>query len=266
MKFPAIFILALALSLATHSMAQKPGFYGNRLTFQLGFGGNHNSIRYLFDSDERTLRQANYSYDEKPYVRSNQFNYLFYGNIGYTIWNRAALSLDFQYYFGKIFIRNLDLGYNNSPYVNLVDTQLSYRSFRVMPRLEIAAAGANAPIGLFHIFGLGIEVTQMADKDYWVFNVNDNGTAPFQATISKPTNNITLTLMYGLEYRYPLTKNIGLSVGSYVHTNNTFGILFEDISGNYGYYNSNSGNIKDKLRNARMYNLFSARAGIQFAL
>lgn len=264
MRFQSAFILTVALGLHIYSFAQKPGFYGNRFTFQLGFGGNHNSLRYLIDRDERSLRQSDYEYIKKPYVHSSQFNYLFYGNIGYTIWNRAALSLDFQYYFGKIFMRNLDLGYNNSPYVNQVDTQLAYRSFRIMPRLEIAAGGANAPIGLFHILGLGIEITQMADKDYWVYNINDNGTAPFQTHINKPSNNITLTLMYGLEYRYPLTKNIGLSVGSYIHTNNTFGIFFDDVSGNYNYYND--GDIKEKLKNARMYNLFSVRAGVQFAL
>lgn len=264
-----VFLVALCIPSINH--AQKPGFYGKKITFQLGIGGHHNTILKLAGIDERNFKNINSPFNKSPYIKSNQFNYSFYGNIGITAWKRAALSLDAQLYFGKK-IANIAY-YAEDQFGNQYSFngygQFSYRSLQITPRLEIFTAGANGPVGLTHILAIGVEIITMKENDFYLIPDNNGGISSPQQLAYPNINKVKPVLIvptYGLEYRHPLTKSLYLNFGAYAHIH--IPIISENSSllDSGPFFSTYNGSPSTKAAGSRITNLFSARFGLIFAL
>lgn len=242
------------------SLAQNTGFYGKRFFLQLGGTGHHNTIRNLAFYEERQLKDATYQYMSKENVKQYQVSGGVYGLVGYQLKKRFAISLDFQYYFSNKLIRDIDTT-QNSNYGNF-EGQFKYTALRIMPRIEIASSGALAPIGLVHVFGIGAEILNTNGKEVYLFNNNDYTKAPIKTNFNHIDKHISLVLLYGLEYRHPFTKNMGISLGGYAHLNASISHVGEFFFGT----SSSNDFISGRIQESRIANVFSMRIGMHFTL
>lgn len=292
-----LFVLALCISAITIGQTKsKPiakkkdkaaGFYGKRFTLQFGGGFNHNSFLKIASKHEKNYRNYYYNRLRSP-KGADQFNYSLYANAGYVLKDRIALSVDFNYYFGNMFIENYQ---QQEPYDNNSGTaiypygktaRINYHTIRIMPRIEIGSRKANSPAGFTNIIGLGLEMSKGKSKKYDTF-LNDEyypyyyddglfgsitGTYAPKTEISLPTKAaFNVVLMYGLEYRWPLSKNIAINLGGYAHINLPVEAWAEDAD-IFGSINVNTEDwqFRRQLSLYRAQNFFSVRAGIMFML
>ena len=264
---------------AAKRKSQLTGFYGNRFVLQLGAGLHHNSLLKLASSYERNFR------DQHPELHrsggTDQFNYSFYGNVGVVLKEHLTLSLDVKYYLGNIVLNNY--GYNTyydqfTGYSNTVlgkTARVKYNTIGIMPRIEIGSRGSNSPVGLTHILGFGVELSKaksgnydaiINDNDYYYSDSLDKNSR-FDFTTESA---FSLTLLYGLEYRLPISKNIAWNFGGYVHLNLPVQIAIEsELNGYYGfsYYETDwDAELKLRLSQNRFQNLFSLRTGLVIML
>lgn len=273
---------------AAKKKSQLTGFYGKRFTLQLGAGAHHNTLLKLISYNESKLRTYAYYSKYKDQIKSDQFNYSLYANLGFTLKERVALSLDFNYYAGNIFLQNLETkaiydewGY----YVTTIggyDARVKYNTFRIMPRIEIGSKGSNMPTGLVHVLGLGVELSKLKSGNYKAITASEAVDYGFYPTDSIAISNqdirfademvINLTVMYGLEYRLPISKNIAWNFGGYVHLNLPIQSALDDFIGSVDYYyypygvTNYSEEHKNQLSRYRFQNLFSLRTGLVIML
>lgn len=255
------------------------GFYGNRFVLQLGAGLHHNSILKLASSYERNFKDRHPELHQS--VGTDQFNYSFYGNAGIVLKEHLTLSLDVKYYFGNIVLDNY--GYNtnydqhtgNSNIVLGKTARVKYNTIGIMPRIEIGSKGSNSPIGLNHVLGFGVELSKAKSGNYDAIIDETYGT--YSDSIIKNSridftteSAISLTVLYGVEYRLPISKNIAWNFGGYAHLNLPFQIVIEsEFNGYYGpsYYETNwDAELKLRLSKNRLQNLFSVRTGLVIML
>lgn len=245
------------------------GFYGNRFMFQFGAGIHHNSLLKLLIQEEKNYRDW---YTELHNSGgSDQVNYSFYGSLGIQLEERVAFSFDFNYYYGNMVIE--DYGYSPSYSGNPAQgktARIDYKTIRFMPRLEFGSRGSNSPAGLSHIVGIGIELSKGQSKKYdaIISDTTDDyihytyGSFQESTAISftnKPAYN--LTLLYGMEYRFPLSRNFALNLGGYFNLNIPLSML-EQLDFSYSSYDSKDLEFKRDLSINRMWNLFSVRTGL----
>lgn len=271
---------------AAKKKSQLIGFYGKRFTLQLGAGAHHNTLLKLISYNESKLRTYAYYSSYRNQIKSDQFNYSFYANLGFTLKERIALSLDFNYYSGNIFLQNLgtknyydEWGYyvtTNGGY----DARVKYNTYRIMPRIEIASRGSNMPTGLVNILGLGVELSKLKSGNYKAITASDAIEYSLYPTDSITISNqdirfademvVNLTVMYGLEYRLPISKNIAWNFGGYVHLNLPIQTAIDDFIGSVDYYPYGGTNYpeehKNQLSSYRFQNLFSLRTGLVIML
>lgn len=264
---------------AAKKKSQLTGFYGKRFVLQLGAGFHHNSVLKLASSYERNFKSDYPKLSQS--AGSDQFNYSFYGNAGIVLKEHLTLSLDVKYYFGNIILNNY--GYNTyydqfTGYSNTVSgktARVKYNTIGIMPRIEIGSRGSNSPVGLTHILGFGVELSKaksgnydaiINDNDYYYSDSLDKNSR-FDFTTESAFN---LTLLYGLEYRLPISKNIAWNFGGYVHLNLPVQIAIEsELNGYYGfsYYETDwDAELKLRLSQNRFQNLFSLRTGVVIML
>lgn len=261
---------------------QTTGFYGKRFMLQLGAGVNHNSVLKLASYQERKLRTQGYYSKYRNQIKGDQFNYSFYGNLGVVLKERFALSFDFNYYMGNIFLQNVGRKqiydeWGSTYYTTPgFDSRVKYNTIRIMPRIEIGSGGSNMPVGLVNVLGFGIELSKLKsgtyksitgyeDYSYYADSVAiTNQNFRFEDEFS-----FNLTVMYGLEYRLAISKNIAWNFGGYVHINIPIqevlseGIL--DISYSNGMTDYEE-EYKLQLSRYRLQNLFSLRTGLVIML
>jgi hypothetical protein len=258
------------------------GFYGKRFMLQLGGGINHNTILKIASSREKDLKNTAYYSSYKNQIKPDQFNYSLYGNLGIVLKDRLALSLDFNYYMGNIFLTNIGSKemvdeWGNYSYIPGYDSRVKYNTIRIMPRIEIGSSGSNMPVGLVNILGLGIELSKLKSGTYKSISAYDNYMVSSQISNQRLTFadefSFNLTLMYGLEYRLAISKNIAWNFGGYVHLNIPIQELITDniFGGNtYNgyYYGTTDYNAEYKLQMSRYraQNLFSVRTGLVIML
>lgn len=265
---------------------QSAGFYGKRFTLQFGGGIHHNSFLKIASRHEKNYR--NYYHNElKDPKGADQFNYSLYANAGYVLRDRIALSVDFNYYFGNMFIENYE---QVEPYDDNSGTaiypfgktaRINYHTIRIMPRIEIGSPGSNSPTGLTNIIGLGLEMSKGKSGKYNTFLNNEYYPYYYYSDLGEitgthaPNTQITLpekaafnvVLMYGLEYRWSLSKNIAINLGGYVHVNLPVEAWAEDAD-IFGSINVNTEGweFRRQLSLYRAQNFFSVRTGIMFML
>lgn len=259
---------------------QTTGFYGKRFTLQLGGGINHNTFLKLASSAERNLRNATYYNRYRDQINNDQFNYSLYGNLGVVLKERFALSVDFNYYMGNIFLRNIEREeaydeWGNYYLIRGYDSRVKYNTFRIMPRIEIGTDGSNMPVGLVNVLGFGVELSKLKSGTYKSIYAYDGYAYSDSAVISDRNLEFedefafNVTLMYGLEYRLPITENIAWNFGGYAHLNIPIQELIADeilgINYNYGNVNYNEEH-KLQLSRYRFQNLFSVRTGLVIML
>lgn len=262
----------------TRKKSSSVGFYGNRFVLQLGAGLHHNTILKLASSYERNFK------DQYPELYrsggTDQFNYSFYGNAGIVLKEHLTLSLDVKYYFGNIVLNSY--GYNTyydqfTGYSNTIPgktARVKYNTIGIMPRIEIGSKGSNSPIGLNHVLGIGIEMSKAKSGNYdavindgYLYSDSIAKNSRFDFTTESAFN---LTVLYGLEYRLPISKNIAWNFGGYVHLNLPVQIVIEsEFNGYYGfsYYETNwDAELKLRLSTNRFQNMFSLRTGLVIML
>lgn len=277
--FLVVFCLTTTLSGQTlpesHSKKNKEiGFYGKRFSLQLGAGTHHNTLLKLAGKPERSIRERSYYDKYRSQTTNDLFNYSVYANIGATLRERIALSLDFHYYFGDIFFRNLGtlMHYNQPPYTGYYftskyDCRVKYNTMRFMPRVELFTKHSNAPSGLAHILGFGIELSQLKSGNYRAITAYSIGHSMDPDSIRISKDQITLSskimfnvsVLYGLEYRLPISKSLAWNFGAYAHINfPVIGITFIDQS----QYHTEAIEQERQLARYRFQNLFSVRTGL----
>lgn len=255
------------------------GFYGKRFVMQFGAGLNHNTILKLASQQEHQLRDNPTYTNYKSQIPGDQFNYSIYGSLGVVLKARTSLSFDFQYYYGNIFLKNVGgLGttdpYGNYYYTNGYDARVKYNTFRFMPRIELAANGANAPVGLVNILGIGVEMSKFKSGNYTAISSYNNGNYPYPTVVERNITMIdetvfNLTLLYGLEYRLPISKNLAWNFGGYAHLNIPVQFLINEGpfgTSSYSYSQTDNQENKYQLGKYRFQNLFSVRTGIVIML
>ncbi len=261
---------------------QTTGFYGKRFTIQLGAGINHNTILKLGSYQERKLRTTAYYSNYRKQIKNDQFNYSLYGNLGITLKERFALSVDFNYYMGNTFLQNVGRKnvYDIYGYYTMTggyDARVKYTTFRIMPRIEIGSRGSNMPTGLVNVLGLGIELSKLKSGSYKSITAEDaasyNSYNPDSVSISNQNLKFedefafNLTLMYGLEYRLALSKNIAWSFGGYAHINIPVQAALSDFIGSIDFGGTDyEEEHKVQLSKYRFQNLFSLRTGLVIML
>lgn len=283
----AVFLLNAANSLAQTKNTSDPakkknqttGFYGKRFVLQLGAGFHHNSVLKLASSYERGFREKHPELNKS--IGTDQFNYSFYANAGVVLKEHLILSVDVKYYSGNIVLD--DYGYsefydNNTGNYTLTlgrTTRVKYNTIGIMPRIEFGSGGSNSPVGLHNVLGLGIELSKAKSGNYdaIVSNPYDNypdytiKNSKFDFTTESA---ISLTVLYGLEYRLPISKNIAWNFGGYVHLNLPVQIAIEsEFNGYYGssYYGTDwDAEMKLRLAKNRFQNIFSLRTGLVIML
>lgn len=273
-------------STSTKEKNAEVGFYGKRFVMQLGAGIHHNSLLKLASYPERQLRTDYYYTGYKSQVKSDQFNYSVYGNLGVVLKERTTFSVDFNYYFGDIFLKNIGSKSIYDQYGNLTstpgyDARVKYTTLRIMPRIELSSRGSNAPVGLVHVLGMGVELSKLKSGNYMSITAKDNNYG-MSDSVTMSTRSLTmtdettfnLTVMYGLEYRLPISKNFAWNFGGYVHIN--FPIqavinedpldLIDSYNGTYYGYKDYEADQKLQLSKYRFQNLFSVRTGLVIML
>lgn len=255
------------------------GFYGKRFVLQLGAGLHHNSVLKLASSYERNFRDQHPELNKS--IGTDQFNYSFYANAGVVLKEHLILSVDVKYYSGNIVLD--DYGYNEFYNENTGNytitlgrtTRVKYNTIGIMPRIEFGSSGSNSPIGLHNILGLGIELSKAKSGNYDAIVHNPyDGSPDYIIKNSKfdftTESAISLTVLYGLEYRLPISKNIAWNFGGYVHLNLPVQIAIEsELNGYYGssYYGTDwDAEMKLRLSKNRLQNLFSVRTGLVIML
>jgi len=282
-----IFLAAsLLFSASSYGQTEKNktiGFYGHRFTLQLGVGGHHNTLLKLASYQERKLRTTAYYTKYRNKIKDDQFNYSFYGSLGFMLKERTALSFDFTYYTGNIFLERVnqkeiydEYGYYYST-VGGYDARVNYTTLRIMPRIEIGSKGSNMPTGLVNVLGIGVELSKLKSGNYQAITSYDY----YQLTGSmdsvfisnqrlkfKDEFSVNLTLMYGLEYRLALSKNIAWNFGGYAHVNFPIQAAIDDLFGtiDFGYGTNYDEEHKIQVSRYRFQNLFSVRTGIVIML
>lgn len=259
---------------------QTTGFYGKRFTLQLGASIHHNTVLKLGSFQERKLRNTAYYSNYRNQIKGDQFNYSLYGSLGLVLKERTALSLDFNYYFGDIFIQNAnpkgmydEFGYYYGT-VGGYDARVKYTTLRIMPRIEIGSRGSNMPTGLVNVLGLGVELSKLKSGNYKSITSYESYSYYYNSDsvfISKQNLKfqdefaINLTVMYGLEYRLPISKNIAWNFGGYAHINIPVQVILSDFFGTYNGSNYNEVQ-RVQLSKYRFQNLFSLRTGLVIML
>lgn len=262
---------------------QTAGFYGKRFTLQLGAGINHNTILKLGSYQERKLRTNAYYSNYRNQIKGDQFNYNFYGSLGIVLKERTALSVDFNYYMGDIFLQNIgrkslydEFGYLYAT-VGGYDARVKYNTIRIMPRIELGSRGSNMPTGLVNILGLGVELSKLKSGNYKAITAYESLSYYNYESDSVSISNqnlkfadefaINLTLMYGLEYRVAISKNIAWNFGGYAHINIPVQAAISDFFGTLDFSGSNyDEEHKIQLSKYRFQNLFSLRTGLVIML
>lgn len=267
--------LCLALSASGQS---ETGFYGKRFTLQLGAGAHHNTLLKLASRSERTFLKNDYYRNYRKQTGTNPFNYSFYASMGAVLKEGTTFSIDFQYYYGKIFFSDLGIEYHESSYpgggyyyTSKYDCLVNYNTIRLMPRIEISSENSNAPTGLTHILGIGVEISQLKSGNYRCIDSNYSGTTFSPDSILITTdyislgqeNAINITLMYGMEYRIPLSRSFAWNFGGYLHAN--LPALFPSYIDDSPYFTSERDQHR-KLALHRFQNLFSLRTGLVIML
>ncbi len=269
---------------ATKKENQTTGFYGKRFTLQLGASIHHNTILKLGSYQERKLRNTAYYRNYRDEIKGDQFNYSFYGSLGLVLKERTALSLDFTYYSGDIFIQNAnpkamydEFGYYYGT-IGGYDARVKYNTIRIMPRIEIGSRGSNMPTGLVNVLGLGVELSKLKSGNYKAITAYDAYSSYYNYdsdSVSISTQNlklqdefaINLTVMYGLEYRLPISKNIAWNFGGYVHINLPVQAALSDFFGTIDFDGTSyDEDYRIQLSKYRFQNLFSLRTGLVIML
>ncbi|WP_343636838.1 hypothetical protein [Fluviicola sp.] len=285
------FISSVSLAQTNKTDAAKKkneltGFYGKRFTLQLGAGGHHNTLLKLTSYNESKLRTYAYYSSYRNQIKSDQFNYSLYANLGFLLKERLALSVDFNYYAGNIFLQNMgtknlydEWGYYYGT-TGGYDARVKYNTIRIMPRIEIASRGSNMPTGLVNVLGLGVELSKLKSGNYKTITASDAIEYNYYPTDSIMISNqdirfkdesvVNLTVMYGLEYRLAISKSIAWNFGGYVHVNFPIQAAIDDFFGTVSYYPYNGTDYTEEYKNQlsryRFQNLFSLRTGLVIML
>ncbi|MNK02161.1 hypothetical protein D3C87_199810 [compost metagenome] len=257
------------------------GFYGKRFFMQFGGGMHHNTLLKIASNKEKNLRD-NYFYSKyRSQIKKDQFNYSVYGSMGVVLKERFALAVDVNYYYGDIFLTGIGRKEYYDQFGYLIytagyDARVKYNTLRIMPRIEIGSSHSNMPAGLVNVLGMGIELSRLKSGTYKSIASNSSqySTDSLSVISDRPLSfkdeaAFNLTMMYGLEYRLPLSKNIAWNFGGYVHVNIPIQELIdEDIFGfSSGYnYNDYEDQYKRQMSRYRLQNLFSVRTGIVIML
>ncbi|MFN5148472.1 MAG: hypothetical protein ACK457_13245 [Flavobacteriia bacterium] len=207
--------------------AQKDnGFYGKKFFIQPEFLFNNPLFYNLFSND----------YDISTMVKSG--NSLRIGkdkvNVGYRISAGYALKRnmvlgievgqDFSSFYPYRYGTVTDV-WGSSSFNEIDHEMIDLTTFNIIPKIEFANSMALLPMGLSHTLGFGVALTKMVEKNYVYryedpftytlttsnYNSSAAGTDPIEISKYPPLRKFVL--MYGINMRTPITKNILISYG-----------------------------------------------------
>lgn len=178
-------------------------------------------------------------------------NYGFRMSAGVILRRNLAFSVE-----AGIDYSNAEIGYYNYYYGTIkIIPKADVRTTVIVPKIEFTGKRGLLPIGVSHQIGFGRSISEIQPKIYsynileddWPYSEVEGGTIDLTNTVMTPVK--CYVLMYGLNVRSSITKNILLNYG-FRYTANFEKLfwdfsIFEDVltGGNGGVYNQRHSNF-----------------------
>ena len=221
------FITLLAIISTLSVSAQKDnGFYGNKIFVQPEFLINNPLFYNLFTGDDysNTIMTASGS---TLRAGNDKINIGYRINLGYAVKRNMAIGIevgqDFSSFYPYRYAQTYDAwGYSNS--IEIEHEMIDLTTLNIIPKIELANQMALLPMGLSHSIGFGVAFTKMVEKNYLFryydpYNGGSMQTYTYQTSsldpieISKYPPLRKFVIMYGINMRTPITKNLLISYG-----------------------------------------------------
>lgn len=237
--------------------SQTEDVYGKRFQLTFGAGGNINAFSRLVNGHERRFRKSDKYSELRQKTPNGLFNYSFHATVGYSMKERSVLSLDLNY-----LNSNALMLYSYSKYANAYEFRFNFQSFRFMPRIEINTINSTSSSGFIHIIGVGVEFNLATSKNYHYhfYPIQNNSTVKvlkYEKVHFSMIPQITISLLYGTEYRIPLSAWAALNFGGYFNFNFAPDFMFN--SREYEDFSMKTDRLMSK---SRFQNLFNLRTGL----
>lgn len=220
-----LFLSIVLLATLSVSAQKDNGFYGNKFFIEADLLMNNPLCYNLFDNpyENPALKKVGSSLG----VGKDQFNIGYRINAGYALKRNLALGIEIGQDFSSFYPEKYAYLYDswNSAYGYEIEHEMvDITTMNIIPKIEIANSMALLPMGLSHSIGFGVALTKMVEKNYtyraqdiynynmWTMGTYQNSqTDPIE--ISKYPALRKYVILYAINMRTPLTKNLLLSYG-----------------------------------------------------
>lgn len=268
-------LFAILIVVSYGAKAQNTGYYGKKNYFDFSVHGNFRIFSIFFEDGNYLKRTSKVS--DNLVQKKDIFDFGFRGSYNRMIKNNLAIGieagLDFQntameYSFYEFYPQGSEYSYS----IQVDYETLKMRTFSIMPKITFCSSGSLLPIGISHEIGVGYNGTKIVKDDY-VYEIPDNWTSSelTAADSSKIENNYvdydknfsSVTLLYGLKFRTPLTKSLLLNYG-FRYTLN-IGNFRSETPHNSSYVIDND-DLANRIATTRIFNFITFNIGLSIAL
>jgi hypothetical protein len=223
MKTLATLIL-ISATLSVFSQKDN-GFYGKKFFVQGELLMNNPLFYNLFNDDWENPAMVKSGNSLR--AGKDQFNFGYRFNAGYAVKRNMAVGIEFgqdfsSFYPGKFVYFTDSWGYGYSYEID--HEMIDLTTMNVIPKMEFANSMALLPMGLSHTVGFGIALTKMVERNYVykLYDYYNTGTVTTTNYQNSTTDPIEISkypplrkfvIMYGINMRTPVTKNILITYG-----------------------------------------------------
>jgi hypothetical protein len=273
-----ILLFSLIAFCSSNAIAQKDnGYFGKKGFLQVETLGNVPLFYNVFNLGNG-YQADNSSTAPRLLAKNDKFNYGFRVSAGYAVKRNLAISFEFGQDFASVYPDpNSNVNWDFNSYFEITHEMVDIKTTVIMPKLEFSTSNALSPMGLSHQIGLGVSFSNVIEKDY-VYGIYDyNFSSTFYQNYSDYNTNVDpinfekiqtvkkYILMYALNMRTPITKNLminygvkyTLSVGG-PNENNLY--LNPETSPNSRYTDE----LEYQISRSRSFSFINAFAGLTF--
>lgn len=260
-----IIISFLLLGTTNSFLAQNAGYFGKKNTLDAAF----NASIPLFSNLRQSATMLKYDNgqlaEHKDWIDvAYRFSYM------RALSRRFGLGLEIGTEYISARRPNASIQMNTYPYysANYIFEKIDILTTTVMPKLEFTNATGLLPMGLSHQFGIGINFSNMRDRDYHYQKLSDGSEANEEVKLITSAMKYTggsvksVTFMYQLNMRTPLTKFLFLNYGMrYMHN-----IMpsFDSYDSQVSSVTMSKSDFRNIVRNRRQYAFIQASLGLSF--
>ena len=269
-------LVAIILIFSTLSAsAQKDnGFYGKKFFVQAELLMNNPLVYNIFNDE----------YENAAMVKSgaslrqgkDRFNFGYRLNAGYALKRNMVLGIevgqDFSSFYPSRFAYLIDSWGNGDSY-EIDHEMVDLTTMNIIPKIEFANSMALLPMGLSHTVGFGVALTKMVEKNYvyklydyyntgtvTTTNYQNSSTDPIEISKYPPLRKFVI--MYGINLRTPVTKNVLI----------TYGLKYTlNVGGKKGYSYPGVNQLLDdydvisEISRQRLYSFINLNIGLAYS-